>query len=253
MKKMKQVLGVIIFLGFLVTLSTPVFAGSANTSPSEDTVAFAPEKLYLGQEEGADTITVFGFGSSRGTAEEAQVSLGLTSFAPRAGTALKQHQLLLDKIAGHLQGKGIVPENITTLYFNVWPEYTYGDDTFQEPEIIGYRVNSTISVYVTDTLLVPEVIETGLAAGANRLEGIRYFAPRGLKQEALAAALKDGLAQARSLATVLDRRLGRLLSIDQSVSPPYELWEERTLTDASGIQPQDLEVNRCLCLIFCLK
>ena len=52
MKKMKQVLGVIIFLGFLVTLSTPVFAGSANTCSSEDTVAFALGNYTWGQEEG---------------------------------------------------------------------------------------------------------------------------------------------------------------------------------------------------------
>lgn len=250
---MKLPLGVVLLIGLFLTLSTPVFADTVVASPARGTTAFAHDKLYLRPVEEAETITVFGFGSSRGVPEEARVSLGLTTFAAQAGTALEEHQLLLDKIAVHLQRKDVDPESITTLYFNIWPEYSYGDDALQELEAKGYRVNSTISVHVTDILLVPEVIETGLAAGANRLEGIRYLAPPGLKQEALVAALQDGLAQARALASALDGRVGRLLSIDQSISPPYELWEERTLTNDSGFQLRYLEINRCLGLVFRLE
>ncbi|NLJ33841.1 MAG: SIMPL domain-containing protein [Firmicutes bacterium] len=248
MQRMKQVLGVILLTGLLVTLSSPALA-----APGEARRALAPEKPYFAQAAGLDTITVFGFGSSRGMPEEAQVSFGLTTFAPQAGTALEKHRLLLEKIVRDIQGLGIDPKAMTGLYFNIWPEYAYGADGFSEPETTGYRVNSTISVHVTDTLLLPGVIEGGLAAGANRLEGIRYLAPPKLKEEALTAALEDGLGQAQAMAAALGRRVDRLISIDESISPPYELWEERTPTNSSSFAPQDLEVNRCLCLVFCLK
>ena len=247
-KKMKQILGVVLLFCFMLAFSPPAWA-----APAEGTAAFAYEKLYLRPGDGDDTITVFGFGSARGSPEEVQVSFGLTSYASQARGALEKHQGLVEKIAAHLQGKEVNPASITSLYFNVWPEYLYGDDTFREPEVIGYRVNSTISVHLTDILLVPEVIEAGLAAGANRLEGVRYFASPGLKQKALAAALEDGFAQAQGVAAALGRRVGRLLCVDQSLSPPYELWEERTPGPATGFQSQDLEINRSLRLVFCLE
>ena len=247
MQRMKQVLGGYFTTGLLVTLSSPALAAPVRPEgpwPWKNPILPRPPDLIP---------LLFGFGSSRGMPEECPGFLWFNHLCPQAGTALEKHRLLLEKIVRDIQGLGIDPKAMTGLYFNIWPEYAYGADGFSEPETTGYRVNSTISVHVTDTLLLPGVIEGGLAAGANRLEGIRYLAPPKLKEEALTAALEDGLGQAQAMAAALGRRVDRLISIDESISPPYELWEERTPTNSSSFAPQDLEVNRCLCLVFCLK
>lgn len=250
MKKGKQLLGGLLVAGILLAAAVPALA-----APEADgaETAFAHDSLYYLPGDWSDTITVFGLGSMRGAPAGVQVSLGVTTYAPSAREAQAEHLRLLDRVVTYLGQEGVGRDNISTLYYNIWPEYGYGNDAYRQPEPVGYRVNSTINVHLTDTSLVSAVIDAAFAAGVDRLEGIRYLPSQELKQGALLAALEDARAQAEGVAAALGRRLGRVLAVDQSMAPPYELWEERYPTAGSGFKPQQVEVSQYVRLVFSLE
>ncbi|MGI6143977.1 MAG: SIMPL domain-containing protein [bacterium] len=250
MKKGRQVVGGLLVLGILLT-----FAAPASAAPEEDgtKTAFGYDRLYYLQDDQSDTITVFGFGSLRGAPEGVQVSFGVTTYAPLAREAQEEHRQLLAQVVSNIGQEGVSQDKISTLYYNIWPEYGYGDGTSRQPEAVGYRVNSTINVHLTDTSLVSAVIDAAFAAGVDRLEGIRYLPSQALKQRALLAALQDARAQAEGVAAALGRGVGRVLAVDQSIAPPYELWEERYPAAGSGFEPQQVEVSQYVRLVFHLE
>ncbi|HHW56061.1 MAG: SIMPL domain-containing protein [bacterium] len=250
MKKGKGLVGGLLILGLLLTLTAPVLA-TPEAAGAE--TAFAYDSLYCQEDEWPDTITVFGFGRLQGAPAGVQVSFGVTTYAPLAREAQEEHRRLLARVVANIGQEGVSRDKISTLYYNIWPEYGYGDDTYRQSEPVGYRVNSTISVHLSDTSLVSAVIDAAFAAGVDRLEGIRYLPSRELQQRALLAALQDARVQAEGVAAALGRKLGRVLAVDQSIAPPYELLEERYPAAGSSFELQQVEVSQYIRIVFCLE
>ena len=107
-------------------------------------------------------------------------------------------------------------------------------------------------MFILPIPLVSAVIDAAFAAG-RQAGGIRYLPSQALKQRALLAALQDARAQAEGVAAALGRGVGRVLAVDQSIAPPYELWEERYPAAGSGFEPQQVEVSQYVRLVFHLE
>jgi len=86
-----------------------------------------------------------------------------------------------------------------------------------EPRIVAYRAGNTIEITVEQVDLVGGVIDAGLTAGANQLQGISFGLKNDLPQRtrALALAAEDAEAKAQTIARALHVRLSGVLEITE--------------------------------------
>lgn len=152
-------------------------------------------------------LSVAGSGEARVTPDVANVRLGVLAQAETARAAQDQVNRTASAILEAIKKQGVKQEQIQTSELNLSPVYSQGrpDGQFQEPKIVGYQASNVVSVRLEDLDKVGPVVDAGLAAGANRLDGV-YF---GLKDEgpARAAALTAAVGEARTKAEALARAL----------------------------------------------
>lgn len=176
------------------------------------------------------TLTVSADGQSRATPDEATVRLGVTAQAPTAREAQGQVNKIAGAILEAVRGLGIPADRIQTSELNLGP--IYGQDQqsgseIREPRIVGYQASNVVSVQVEQLDKVGPVIDAGLGAGANRLEGVVFGLrdDRKARAEALTRAVEEARIKADALARALKVRLVRILEVAEggiAVTPqPY--------------------------------
>jgi uncharacterized protein YggE len=172
-------------------------------------------------------LTVAGSGQARVAPDEATVRLGVTAQAPTARAAQEQVNRVANAVLDAVRKLGVEAKDIQTSDLSLNPLYSQGGrgQEIQEPRITGYQGSNVVSIRLENLTQVGPVIDAGLAAGANRLEGV-FFGLRN-DQAARAEALTDAVREARSKAEALARALKvRLVEIVEvaeggvTISPP---------------------------------
>jgi uncharacterized protein len=174
------------------------------------------------QESNMDVVPVLsvaGSGQARVTPDVANVRLGVLAQAETARAAQDQVNRTAAAILEAVRKQGIPQEQIQTSELNLNPVYSQGrpDGQLQEPKIVGYQASNVVSIRLEDLNKVGPVVDAGLAAGANRLDGV-YF---GLKNEgparaaALTAAVGEARTKAEALARALKVRLVEILEVTE--------------------------------------
>lgn len=185
-------------------------------------------------------LTVSGSGQARVAPDEATVRLGVLAQAPTAREAQDRVNRTANAILEAVRKAGIPAERIQTSGLSLGPQYAQGRNESQGPRITGYQASNTVSILVQDLAKVGPVIDAGLAAGANNLDGVEF----GLRDDAAAraAALTDAVAEARGKAEALAKALKvRLLEIVEvaeggvSVSPPPPVFRGRIAMAAEAM------------------
>jgi uncharacterized protein YggE len=170
-------------------------------------------------------LTVSGSGQARVAPDEATIRLGVLAQAPTAREAQERVNRIAGAILDAVRKLGIPAERIQTTGLNLGPQYAQGRTADQGPRITGYQASNTVSILVDDLARVGPVIDAGLAAGANNLDGVEF----GLRNDAAAraAALTDAVREARgkaeALAKALKVRLVEIVEVAEgnvAVSPP---------------------------------
>jgi uncharacterized protein YggE len=163
-------------------------------------------------------LTVSGDGESRVAPDEATVRLGVSAQAPTAREAQDQVNRTAGAILEAVRRLGIPADRIQTSELNLGP--VYGQDQrpesgIQEPRIVGYQASNVVSVQVEQLDKVGPVIDAGLGAGANRLEGVVFGLrdDRKARADALTRAVEEARVKADALARALKVRLVRILEV----------------------------------------
>jgi uncharacterized protein YggE len=206
MSKTKTTLMVLFLLGITAVLI------ACNPAASTATAAQAP--LATGG------ITVVGQGEAYGTPDQAQVQVGVETFAPTVSEATAQNEATLQQIMDALAALGIPTEDIQTTNYSLWAEQIYGDNG---PEgIAGYRVNNQVNVTIRDIDQVSDVLTAVTEAGANSIYGINFSVadPAALEEEARAAAMADARVRGESLAALAGVELGDVVVISEVIGQP---------------------------------
>ncbi len=173
----------------------------------------------------AGGITVVGQGEAFGQPDQAQVQVGVETFAPQVSQATGENEATIQAIMDALKAMGIDTKDIQTTNYNLWAEQIYGD---QGPEgIAGYRVNNQVNVTIRDIDKVGDVLTAVTEAGANNIFGV-YFSvadPAALEGEARAAAVADARERAASLAELGGVELGDVQIISEVIgqAPPMPM------------------------------
>jgi uncharacterized protein YggE len=164
------------------------------------------------------SIKVVGFGEALGQPDEAQVTVGVETFAPKVNDATAENEATIDAILEALEKAGTEADDIQTSNYSLWTEQKYGDNG---PEgIAGYRVSNQVSVVIRDIDKVGDVLAAVTSAGANNIYGVQFSVadPAGLEAEAREKALENARQRAESLAQLSGLTLGDIRAIDEASS-----------------------------------
>ncbi|HVN27919.1 MAG TPA: SIMPL domain-containing protein [Candidatus Binataceae bacterium] len=153
-------------------------------------------------------IEVSGAGEARSAPDVANLNLQIETRAATAQEASSKNatlaqsvtQVLKDKLAG----KGIVQ----TGDYSLNPDYSQpGPNGHQK--VIGYVAQNTVTVETGEMTLLGALIDSAIAAGANRINYLNFGLRDDTKarEQAIANASKDAQAQAQALAASLNVKL----------------------------------------------
>jgi uncharacterized protein YggE len=199
-------------------------------------------------------VTVSGTGQVAAAPDRAVVRLGAVAEAEDAKDAQSRLNAVMQKVLASIEKLG-VPENaIRTEGLSLSPVYTNpapsGNREPRPPQISGYRAANVVSVRLDDLSRIGPVVDAGITAGANELQGVSFDLKdsSAARNTALTAAVDDARGQAETIARALGMRLDALESLVTNASfsgppQPYAMARRAALDVATPIQPGELEVS----------
>jgi len=167
------------------------------------------------------TLTVRGNGEVSAAPDQALVQLGAVAQSEKAADAQKQVNRIVGAILKAIKAAGISEENISTTELTLVPVHERARQASAQqtnlPRIVGYLATNVVRVEIHDIRIIGDVIDAGIGAGANRLEGLSFELKEDahLRQEALRQAVLNARQKAASIADALNVRLGRILEITE--------------------------------------
>jgi uncharacterized protein len=208
--------------------------------------------------ESAGTLEVAGSGEVRAAPDVADLSIQVETHARAAEQSARQNAALAAKVVAALKrtlaGKGTV----TTGNYSLNPEYREPGPG-RKPEIVGYTCQNTITVHTGELPLAGALIDTAIAAGANRVNYLNFALRNDTKarNEAIANASRDAQSQARALAASLGLKLGRVVKASTvpqrpPVVPAMRSFAMQTATAAvpTPIEPGQVTVSATVSLVY---
>ena len=141
-----------------------VLAFAVNLTPAENQ-ATAEVTPFPSREK---VISVTGTATSSVEPDLLVIQFGVEIQEDTAREALESNSLLMNGVVDSIKSIGISEDEISTSRFNIHPVYgRYNEQTGESP-LIGYRVTNTISVETTNLNAAADIIDNGVAAGANQ-------------------------------------------------------------------------------------
>jgi uncharacterized protein len=203
-------------------------------------------------------IEVVGMGQVEATPDEATLNFAVETSAPTSQEAAQQNAQRMEALISALVAAGIPRDDIETRNFSIYPEYIT-DERGENPRVRAYRVSNQVSFETTRLDDVGTLIDTGIAAGANRIDGISFGLrnPQTAEAEALREAVANARASAETLAQALGVPLGPIVHASTSTDPirPIPMVGRAVALEAAQafdtpIQPGQQTVHARVTLVF---
>lgn len=215
-----------------------------------------------GMMHAARTIRVTGIGDTRVTPDEARITFAVETMEPTAAAAGAENARRMDRLMEALIAAGIPRRDIETQHYMVHPEYIH-EEGVREPRLRGYRATNQILVRTRDLDRAGELIDVGLAAGANRVDGISFAVtdPSVGMAEALTEAVARARSSAEAIAGALGVRLGEVLDASTSSAPPRPMpyaqrMDMEVMAQAAAptpIQPGEQTVTATVSIVYAIE
>jgi len=198
-------------------------------------------------------ITVNGSSEVMVAPDQATVRLGIVRQAPAAQAAQEQANALAQEILAAVGRTGVPASQIQTARLVLSPVYApRNPDSRDAPRIVAYTASNSLSVRVTNLTLVGPVIDAGLKAGANQLEGVQFSLMNDLasRQQALRLAVEEARSKAQVMADALRVNLVEVMEASESgvsVVPFAEAGlagvQARALAVETPVSPGQIQVR----------
>ena len=216
--------------------------------------------------KGNGTITVSGTGHVEVQPDRAITTVGVTTQATTAQTAIEQNANTMNAVILALNGIGISNDDIQTLYYNIYPQTNYNGGS---PTITGYQVTNEIQVTVVASgqslsqlgSKAGLVIDTVASKGANQIYGVQFTVSastlKQAQQTSLQQASQDALQNAHMIASGIGVTITGLVSISSvpSYYPPtyYGQVGLAAATPTPVVPPQSLTVTSTVQAVFAIN
>lgn len=179
-----------------------------------------PATAQDADDAGADrgVINVSGTGSVDVPPDRVRLQLGVDTEAETAREASARNAELMEAVLAALRAQAGEDLDLETVGFNVSPVYRRPAPN-QPAEIQGYRVSNQVVAVFRDMDAVGDLLDAGLAAGANRVSGPTFLAEASpeVESEVIRMAVEAARRQAESLATALGVELGPVLRVNTNL------------------------------------
>ena len=187
-------------------------------------------------------IRVAGEGSAVLVPDLAIVTLGVMREGDTARAALDAHKKVMADVTEAMKAFKIAPRDLQTANFSIQPRYVYpnpkANGEQEPPRIVGYTVTSQLVVRIRDVGSIGDVLDQAVTLGVNSDGSIQFTNdnPVDAIAKARAAAMKDALQRARTLAEAAGVRVGAVQEISESFSQPQPMpiTRGKMMLDASA-------------------
>jgi uncharacterized protein len=187
------------------------------------------------------TINVSGTGEVFGQPDIAYVNLGVDIADPDVGKAIENANTTLTAIVKSVGDAGVAEGDIQTANYSVYPEDRYDPQSGQPTGERVFHVQLAVNVTVRDISKTGAVIQAGLGAGANSINGLSFGIAdmKGLEEEARKAAIADARSRAEQLAGGFGVTLGEPVTISESFGgAPIPMFSREVASLAVDSAPQ---------------
>jgi uncharacterized protein YggE len=182
--------------------------------------------------------------------DEATVRLGIVRQAPGAQGAQEQTNAVAKEILSAIVKVGVPANQIQTARLVLSPVYApRNPESRDAPRIVAYNATNVVSVRVDNLSLVGGVVDAGLKAGANQVEGIQFGLRNDLpsREEALKQAVQEARSKAQVMADALRVNIVEVLEATEggvSVVPFAEAAMQRMAVAAdTPVSPGQIQVQ----------
>ncbi len=195
-------------------LSTPVLSALVLSAALALPVA-AP---VLAQEALSPMINVTGTGTVEAAPDIATLSIGVTTQGDTAAAALAANSAALEAVLARLTAAGIAPSDMQTSNLSLNPNWTGYENN--NPVISSYIASNQLTITIRKLDGLGAVLDASVADGANTLNGLTFAVadPKPLLDEARKEAVADARAKADLLATAAGVKLGKIVSITETMA-----------------------------------
>ena len=190
-------------------------------------------------------LTLTADGRSARVPDMAVFSAGVTSQGKTAGEAMSANAADMNRVIAALKKAGIADKDVQTSSINLNPLYGQpmvgpNGQVVQEPRIVGYQANNTVTVRSRDIKGFGKVLDALVSAGANQISGpaFQLSDPTAANDEARVMAIKAARTRAELYAKAAGLRVVRIVSITEGggYSPPQPMYAKAMMAD-SGSTP----------------
>lgn len=163
-------------------------------------------------------IVTTGTGEVRLVPDRATVLVAVETRGATAKEAAAENARIQTATLNALQELGIPRERLSTVGFDVQPDYRYDPQGRTAPKVIGYVVRNTVRAEVRPLDMLSRVLDVALAHGANAISGVQFESSKAQEgqRQALANAVADARAQAESMAKAAGGSLAQLVELNSS-------------------------------------
>jgi len=224
----------LLFLPIVATLVTSAFAQQA-------------------RESSPPVLIVSGNAQAEATPDEATVRLGIVRQETTAQAAQDQANRVAQAILSEIAKLGIPATQIRTSRLTLTPIYAPGprSDSREAPRIASYSASNQVSVEVTNLTQIGPIIDAGLRAGSNQVDGVQFRLKDDLplREQALKKAVAEARRKAETMAEALNVRILGIQEVSETGSSVIPRGEGGFVTMAARetaptpVSPGQVEVN----------
>lgn len=156
--------------------------------------------------------------SASGAPDQVKVSVGVLTRAATAQDAAAQNAALTSTVIAQLKQAAGSGSEVKTISYSLSPNYNYPPGG--QPILVGYSASNTVEVTTSDLNAAGKIIDTGIQAGANTVNGLSFGMkdPQPMQAQALRLAAQKAKANAEAIASGLGVRIGAVMIAEQGSS-----------------------------------
>ncbi len=144
------------------------------------------------------TLLVQSTETVRAAPDKAEVTFIVETTAEDPQDCQQQNMTAVQQVIDALKNMGIEEKYLQTSDYSLNPQYDYNGGT---ETLIGYQMWTEIKAEGLELLQTGKVLQTGVSAGANRVQNVKYFISN--YEEHYAEALELAMKSAREKAEVM--------------------------------------------------
>ncbi len=201
-----------------------------------------PENITVHTSEN-NVISLSASGQRKVAPDKATIAYGVNSEAEDAQTCQKNNADAIGQVVEKLKSMGIDEKNIQTSDYHLRPKMDYNNGE----KIVGYQMNTTITVTGLDMDVVGSVVDQSVEAGINTIDYIQYEVSNydELYQEALDDAIQSAKEKAQAIAQSTGNKLKEVVYVQDrggDDSYRYDAGSEDLMMKAEDMAEKSVSV-----------